>query len=486
MRSHRSVPALVVASLTILGFLTLAPPVAAQPTFGLTAIPVLSTTTSDSPEDDPELIAAIERWWAKKKEEVLGGDFDLTFGAAIRIRAENRDPVNYALANSRSAEDYTLLRTKVHVGLGVNDHLGGFIQFRDSRTWGEESPNSVLSDSEGVDLHQGYIWLKNVQELLGVETPEGVAFTIRGGRIEFPNLGDQRMFSSLDWSNIARTFDGYHFALTTAPVDVHGVLATVTEDPGFNAGRDAHLYVIYVASRPADGLECDVYAAWRNYKTDSVTGEDSVVGDLEDQTYGARAAFARADFRAMLEAAFQDGKSANDDVEAYGWVAEAGYRAKNVPYMPGLSFGWTFASGDGNPTDGDENTFKPIAPFGHAYQGHYDIFAWQNGHDYYAKAIVSPCALCTVHADFHHFILDEPEDSWYNAGGVAQRTDSTGRSGRTIGSELDLYVKGTVSKRLKVWAGWSHFWRGPYVRRTGGGDTGNFLFFQGELLFGKS
>ncbi len=474
----------------VLLFAVSVPEMAEGQSFAIASTPRVGTSVlavDDPPpqDEDPELAAALERWWAKKKKAMLGGDFDMTFGAAIRVRAESRDPYSYSVANSRGADDFTLLRTKVHVGLKANKHLSGFIQFRDSRTFGDESPNSVLSDTEGVDLHQGYIALTNVHELAGLETPEGTVFLVRAGRIAFPSLGDQRMFSVLDWSNIGRTFDGYHLGVTSPNIDTHVVIATVNEGTSrTRAGRDAHLYVVYVATRPAEGFECDLYSAWRNYKIDGQTGEDGFAGDLEDQTYGGRLAFGDSGFRASLEGALQRGKSANDDVNAYGWAAEVGYRCEDVNMRPGVTVGCTYATGDGNPTDGNKNTFDPIAPFGHVYQGHYDQFAWKNGYDYYVKTVVQCCEPVSFHTDYHHFKLDEHEDAWYAASGAALRRDATGMSGLTVGNELDVYLKTTVSKNLKVWTGWSHFWRSTYVKKSGGGDNGNFFFFQGELLFG--
>ena len=102
------------------------------------------------------------------------------------------------------------------------------------------------------------------------------------------------------------------------------------------------------------------------------------------------------------------------------------------------------------------------------------------------KAKVSPFEKFTAHADLHFFRLAEDEDAWYNAGGAVLRRDPTGSSGENIGRELDLYLKCTVFDRLEIWTGWSHFWDGSYVGRTGGGGQGDFLFFQMELFFGSS
>ncbi|MFQ5654330.1 MAG: alginate export family protein, partial [Planctomycetota bacterium] len=138
------------------------------------------------------------------------------------------------------------------------------------------------------------------------------------------------------------------------------------------------------------------------------------------------------------------------------------------------------------PADTDAETFIPVAPYGHEFQGYYDLFSWQNNHDTYIKAWAAPWKTLRLHADFHLFRLDEEQDAWYNAAGSVVQQDAGGTSGKQLGTELDLHAKWTCGDSLSFWTGWSHFWPGRFVNNTSGRSQGDFLFFQMELLFGSS
>lgn len=411
----------------------------------------------------------------------------LDVGGAVRVRGESKSPFNYMVANRNRSEDFALLRSRLHIGFDVNEHLAALLEFQDARVFGEEM--SLVADTDGADLQQGHIILKNLEDLCLGEADDSWDLTVYAGRKRLPNYGDQRMISSLDWGNVGRTFDGAQVVAKSEHAQVDFLYALINEGAGVTgAGNDDVLGGVYATTSAVPNVTLDGYWFGRNFKTDGVTGENGAVGDLEDHTFGARAKAKSNGFHATVEAARQSGDFSSDTVQAWAWATEVGIASApgSVPLSPAFAAGWTFATGDGNPNDGKRETFTPVAPFGHAYQGHYDIFAWQNGHDYYLKAKVSPMKKCTAHADFHFFRLAEDKDAWYNAGGAVLRRDPTGNSGKNIGRELDLYLKCTVFDHLKIWTGWSHFWDGSYVGRTGGGGQGDFFFFQMELFFGSN
>ncbi|MFN0058493.1 MAG: alginate export family protein [Planctomycetota bacterium] len=473
-------------------FSLLSPALLADPPLPTSVPPPSTVTTPPASPTVEERLTGIEARINAWDRFVKG----LSIGGAIRYRGEFKSPADYRLANGNDSEDFNSLRTRLHARFQAEKHFGAFVELQDSRAFGEESP-TFLTDDEGVDLRQGHFVFTDLLGLLPSRPTvlEKIDATLRVGREQLPSYGDQRMISPLDWSNIGRAYEGGRATLKFGGAETTADLlwAQLVEDAGINgAGQDAQITGIYAMNRAIPHTELDVYGFWRNFKHQggATLGEDGIAGDLEDSTFGVRSAFQKHGARASFEFAYQEGKSATDRVDAFGYAGEAGYRLeeKCCPWQPGFAFGHTFASGDDDPVDGNENTFKPIAPFGHSYQGHYDIFAWQNGRDTYFKTLVAPFAAkrATVHADFHWFRLDAQRDAWYDAGGTAIRTASAGNQGRDIGRELDIYVKwASAEKRFAIWTGWSHFWAGNFVRGTGGGGQGDFLFFQMELFFGE-
>jgi hypothetical protein len=151
----------------------------------------------------------------------------------------------------------------------------------------------------------------------------------------------------------------------------------------------------------------------------------------------------------------------------------------DVDGKPRIGLEYTYATGDDDPTDGRHQTFDPLYPFGHFYQGFADQFAWRNGHDAALLLKASPAEGVSLHLDLHGFWLDEKRDAWYGFTGAPIRRDATGSARSRVGGETDLHVRWAITKQVKAWAGWSHFAAGPYVRDTAGSDRDmNWVFAQ--------
>ena len=58
------------------------------------------------------------------------------------------------------------------------------------------------------------------------------------------------------------------------------------------------------------------------------------------------------------------------------------------------------------------------------------------------------------------------------------RRDTTGRSGSFIGSEVDVTATYTPHKRVKLQAGYSHFFTGDFVSDTGAHSDADFVYTQ--------
>src|SRR5213593_4681820 len=97
---------------------------------------------------------------------------NLTIGGEARIRYEGRN--NTALnSNVKANESAASHRVRVNVGYDLTPDVSFFAQLQDARVWGSEgnaggttsgigAVSSANQGNTGVDLHQGYILLKNV------------------------------------------------------------------------------------------------------------------------------------------------------------------------------------------------------------------------------------------------------------------------------------------------------------------------------------
>src|SRR5437867_10999406 len=95
---------------------------------------------------------------------------NLTIGGEARFRYEGRNNTNFnsTLGNESAASH----RVRVNVGYDLTPDISFFAQIQDARIWGTEGTGTAAfsgigavssqnQNGTGVDLHQGYILLKN-------------------------------------------------------------------------------------------------------------------------------------------------------------------------------------------------------------------------------------------------------------------------------------------------------------------------------------
>lgn len=91
---------------------------------------------------------------------------------------------------------------------------------------------------------------------------------------------------------------------------------------------------------------------------------------------------------------------------------------------------------------------------------------------------VKPAHKLTVHVEYHHFNLDQAEDAWYTTGLRAYRRDPFGRSGTTLGDELDARAVVTPCKHLELMGGYGRSIPGGFVKATGRASAASWYFGQ--------
>lgn len=376
----------------------------------------------------------------------------LTFGGQIRARAETTNIESYATPLKRRGYDLTTLRTRLGVAVETNQKVNAFIQLQDSRNWGSET--TVATNMNLVDLHQGYV---DVLDLFAQP------LDLRVGRQEL-SYGDQRLVSPLDWSNIGRAWDGARLRWRGASYAVD-LFDTVVKEVN-TAKRNGHFWGLYASCKAVPKHEFDAFLFGRDQRDGTFLNEHATLGNLSDRTVGARIKGTPDRFDYTAEADWQFGRKAGQRVAAWATALTGGYTFDHS-LKPRVGVEYDFASGDSNPSDNKVQTFDPLYPFGHAYQGYQDIFSWKNGHDFKGSVSFDPKPDWRVQADYHHFRLHHAFDAWYDATGAAIIARSaTGAPGKDIGGELDLHVKGKFREVITLWFGWSRFFAGSYVKAT--------------------
>jgi hypothetical protein len=110
------------------------------------------------------------------------------------------------------------------------------------------------------------------------------------------------------------------------------------------------------------------------------------------------------------------------------------------------------------------------------------FFSLQNVHNFEAVAKTKLFAGLVLRSAWQGFWLSKPNsDSWYNAGAV--RTAMSPVSSH-VGDEVDITLIYKIpGYKVKVIAGYSHFFTGNYIKQTGASKDADFVFIQAKMSF---
>src|SRR5712692_2598169 len=189
---------------------------------------------------------------------------NLTIGGEIRVRYEGRN--NTALSsNTKSNESAATHRVRLNFGYDLTPDVTFFAQIQDSRVWGGEAGqggqagsgigavSSANQNGTGVDIHQGYILVKN----LGLP-----GLSLKAGRQEII-FGDHRLFGNFNWSQIGNSFDAVRLthSMPIGDVDLFWARIADTESGAgcITAGFGSCSGVLFPANGTKATTDQDVY-----------------------------------------------------------------------------------------------------------------------------------------------------------------------------------------------------------------------------------
>ena len=443
----------------------------------------------------------------------LDGKVAFDFQERFRWEIRNNNFDFNDSVNVFTDDNWFLQRARLGLVIKPSPWFKIYAQAQDSREINSDRPDFPgLLGAEGddaFDLRQGYIEIGN---------PKEFPLTLKAGR-QILSYGDERVIGAFDWNNIGRTFDAVklRWEEKTWWLDTFASTVVVPERRSYNQsdffnGNETErkqifsgLYFNTVALGPQS---IDLYAL---HLHESLT---AAPGDTNFATLGVRikskpGAFApeayvpdgktMADGKSApvplkkkpvgldygFEGALQTGEVRGLDLTAWAVHGDIGYTF-DMPWLPRAALGYSYGSGDGDPANGDIETFQNLFPTNHKFYGQMDVFSWQNIHDLELNLRAQPIKAVTIRADYHAFFLASTDDAWYRANGVATvrpLTPAARSADNYAGSEIDVLVTWSVNKYLTVDAGYSHFFAGSYLGDTGADDDADFAYVQATLTF---
>jgi hypothetical protein len=463
----------------------------------------------------------------------------LTIGGEARIRYEIRN--NTGLNSSGSGnESAAQQRIRVNVGYDLTPDVTFFAQIQDVRIYGSEGPFGVTAaansgifavssqnqNGTGIDLHQGYIQVKNLL------VP---GLSLKVGRQEIM-YGDQRLIGNFGWSQVGIAFDAAKLMYSTNLVDVdlfwarifdNQVAAACTAGAGNNCSgiifpgntakgtQNQNLYGAYVTLKVVPNWTIEPYyfllQDTRPVGTTGVANAFSTVPQAPDQTrstlggrINGRQGIAGGALDATGELAWQFGGMAsgnagqNHDLHINAWAGafRAGYTFEPVPMRPRVGIEIDYGSGSScKATCGKNNTFDNLFPTNHFKFGAMDLGSWKNMVTYQAVVDVKPDAVSKFQVNFAILRLANHLDNWYRAAQVVYGATAATNTSSSIGRELDVHYYRTIKEKFKFEIGAGHFWAGSYLNPANGnnvnaggasatnGSGQNWGYVMGSVLF---
>jgi len=416
-----------------------------------------------------------DEFWSHTKDMRLGpAIFD--FNGQVRWRYEYDDGFTVKGYEPRGHDQLLLERVRLDLGAHLSDGLRLFLQLQDAHAFLTRFKDSDFPQSnpleDTLDIRQAYAeWLH-----IG-----GSPIGFRIGRQQI-SYGDQRVFGPGNWGNTGR------FAWDAAMLKIDsdyfwtdlwvGKYLLYKSDVWPDRSVDHFLTFVGYTHINKLPFRLDPFYVLKYDDSGTVAGE-SGTGNLLSHTVGFQAegqALNVLDAGATFAAQF--GRYGRDTLRAFGANGNLGVTLP-VAWKPRLRGQMTWGSGDNNPHDGVHGTFDGV--FGGRdiyFYGYLNLFFWANLRDYEIDFSLRPHRTLTAYLEYHHFTLDQPADAWYTTGLKAYRRDPTGRSGTTLGDEIDFRVTWTLSNHIELMGGYGRFFPGGFVTNTGPAAAANWYFLQ--------
>jgi hypothetical protein len=307
--------------------------------------------------------------------------------------------------------------------------------------------------------------------------------TLRGGRQELI-FGSQRLVGPGDFTNVPRTFEGGSaigqiagWTITpfwTQPVviDKYRFNKSTSDQEFFGVFGTGPLHVLPV--------NLDLYWLDANNKFAAFNG---TTGREHRHTLGGRVSgklpATGLDFE--VEGAAQFGTVGRGDIAAFMTTGVLGYTLPVASLSPRVYVEFDYASGDDRP-GGDVGTFNQLFPNAHSYLGYIDYIGRQNIVSPSAGVSISPIKDLTLSLQQYFFWRASDRDALYNKSGAVLRP-GTGTTARYVGAETDVYGIYNFTRHLLGYAGYSHFFTGEFISKTGKDKASDFYYLAVQYTF---
>lgn len=406
----------------------------------------------------------------------------IKFGGQYVLRQEMRSNYYTQDGRAQTSDDFLTSRVRLATDINPTGDTGLFFMLTDTRDYysrrAHEHPSLItFMYDHPMDIQQCYAYLDR----------KDFPISLWAGRREVIYLKERLIGTSIGWTTKVITYDGatLSFKKYKSKLDLLYLnkVIPVEADYPFPRRLDERRYF----NDGWFGGPADLYGFWLTLEEMYHQGNIETYGLYNDMdngndsyTFGLRAHGKVRRFDYDVNGTLQFGTHDDQDREAGAFYLEGGYTF-GTEWRPRLGFEYNFASGDGDPNDGEYNTFDDLCACVHGRYGLMEFFRWRNMHEINMNATAWPHKDVKTSARFHSFWLAETEDAWYNTYNKIQRWDPTGRARSFVGNEIDIILQYKFLRYFTAIAFYGHFFPGGYVADTGESKDADYTYF--ELRF---
>lgn len=399
----------------------------------------------------------------------------LQFGLDERLRLEGYSGGGF---KPNASDSYLLNRFRFGMLLQPTRWFKVVAQVQDARSFLQKPPigppNNVRWD------------LKLAYAQFGDSEKQPISVAVGRQLIDYNNT----IIGNSEWRNQARSYDGvvtnihvdrFRAAFFAASV-VNPLLNGISHHQEGNNVYGAYGWITRVL--PKSSIE--LFALWRVAPNVAVEASKFKTGRLDENAYGFRirgTGIANFDYR--YELVLERGWAGPNNIQAWATTAGLGYTFASLDWKPRFFTGYDYASGDKNPTDGTHGTFDTMYPTAHDRFGITDQFGWQNIVAWRSGATIVPHRRWSITAQYVDLWLATASDAAYNSSGGVILRDTTGKSGRHLGEEFDLYAWYEINRQVHIGTGVGHLLPGEFITRAGKGASYTYPYFVIEMFDGK-
>ena len=401
----------------------------------------------------------------------------LSLAGQLRERVEYFQHYLFGASKPKDTDAYLLSRVRLSADLHVTPYLRLFVE--------EKSAFALDRDLAGgrTSTYVEEFALQNGFADLVLPLGEQASVTLRGGRQELI-FGSQRLVGEPDFGQTRRTYDGGQgiVGIGDWTISSFWTQSVVPEKYQFNdSTSDRRLFGVY-ATWPAHLLPVNLDLYWLGVDNALATF-NGTAGRERRHTLGGRiwGKIGQTGLDFEVEGAAQLGTVGREDIAASMLTAVLGYALPLRRLSARVYLNVDYASGDDKP-GGRVGTFNPLYTAAHTFLGYIDYIGRQNIISPSVGVAMTPVRDLTLTLQQYAFWRASDRDALYNKSGAVFRPGTTTTT-CYVGAELDLLATYNITRHLLTTAGYSHFFPGTFIQKTGPSKDSDFFYWSLQYTF---